>query len=101
MGRAPRVAGRSSLVGLVLPLGVLSLPAWVSPPPPPPQATPSQHMAFEEYEPKPTLVVPEHPVARAKYPFIDVHNHQDIDMSAQDAATLVREMDGINLQIMV
>jgi len=58
-------------------------------------------MSFEEYEPKSTLVVPEHPVARAKYPFIDVHNHQDIDMSAQDAATLVREMDGIHLQIMV
>jgi predicted TIM-barrel fold metal-dependent hydrolase len=58
-------------------------------------------MPFEEYEPKSTLVVPQHPIARARYPFIDVHNHQDIDMSASDAATLVREMDGINLQIMV
>ncbi|MCU1272585.1 MAG: amidohydrolase family protein, partial [Bryobacterales bacterium] len=36
----------------------------------------AQTMSIEEYEPKSTLVVPQHPVTRAKYPFIDVHNHQ-------------------------
>ncbi len=36
----------------------------------------SQGMTIEEYDPKSTLVVPQHPVTRAKYPFIDVHNHQ-------------------------
>jgi uncharacterized protein len=30
-------------------------------------------MDFEKYEPKSTLVVPEHKVTKAKFPFIDVH----------------------------
>jgi hypothetical protein len=34
----------------------------------------SQEMSFEEYNPPSTLVVPEHPVSRAKYPFIDIHS---------------------------
>ena len=38
-------------------------------------------MSIEEYKPKSTLVVPQHPVSRAKYPFIDVHNHQNSQMS--------------------
>jgi uncharacterized protein len=33
-------------------------------------------LTFEEYEPKSTLVVPQNPVKRSKFPFIDVHNHQ-------------------------
>ncbi len=33
-------------------------------------------MDFEEYDPPSSLVVPEHRVTRAKFPFIDVHNHQ-------------------------
>ena len=36
----------------------------------------AQTMSIEEYDPKSTLVVPQHLVTRAKYPFIDVHNHQ-------------------------
>ena len=37
-------------------------------------------VTFEEYEPKSTLVVPQHSVKKAKFPFIDVHNHQfDLD----------------------
>jgi predicted TIM-barrel fold metal-dependent hydrolase len=58
-------------------------------------------MSIEDYEPRSTLVVPEHPVARAKYPFIDVHNHQSADMSAADAEQLVRDMDSLNLRVMV
>ena len=60
-----------------------------------------QTMSIEEYEPKSTLVVPEHKPQRAKYPFIDVHNHQDRDMSQADAARLVADMDRINLRVMV
>jgi len=30
---------------------------------------------IEEYDPKSTLVVPEHQVERAKFPFIDIHSH--------------------------
>ena len=58
-------------------------------------------MTFEEYEPKSTLVVPEHPRTKAKYPFIDVHNHQRRDMSAADVDKLVADMDRIGLSVMV
>ena len=66
-----------------------------------PAAGLAQTMSVEEYEPKSTLVVPEHHPQKAKYPFIDVHNHQDRDMTAQEAAKLVADMDRINLRVMV
>jgi predicted TIM-barrel fold metal-dependent hydrolase len=59
-----------------------------------------QTMSFEEYEPRSTLVVPEHIVTRAKYPFIDVHNHQ-WNMPNQDLAAVVAEMDKLNMAVMV
>ena len=34
-------------------------------------------------------------------PFIDVHNHQDRDMSAEEAARLVADMDRLNMKVMV
>lgn len=43
-----------------------------------------QTMSIEDYEPKSTLVVPEHGVMQAKYPFVEVHNHQNIGMSPED-----------------
>ncbi|HWZ85420.1 MAG TPA: amidohydrolase family protein [Thermoanaerobaculia bacterium] len=61
----------------------------------------AQTMSIEDYEPKSTLVVPEHKPQQAKYPFIDVHNHQDRDMSAAEAGRLVADMDRINLRVMV
>jgi predicted TIM-barrel fold metal-dependent hydrolase len=60
-----------------------------------------QTMSIEDYEPKSTLVVPQHPVARARYPFIDVHNHQDRDQSEAAVAQIVREMDAMNMRVMV
>jgi predicted TIM-barrel fold metal-dependent hydrolase len=60
-----------------------------------------QTMSIEEYEPKSTLVVPQHPVTRARYPFIDVHNHQNESMSADKLAKLVGEMDALNMRVMV
>jgi len=33
-------------------------------------------MDIEEYSPKSTLMVPQSLIKSAKYPFIDVHNHQ-------------------------
>ena len=63
--------------------------------------TVAQTMSIEDYEPKSTLVVPQHPVARAKYPFIDVHNHQDADLSAAAVAQMVGEMDAMNMRLMV
>lgn len=55
-------------------------------------------MSFEEYDPKSTLVVPEHPRTRAKFPFIDVHNHQ---RNVSDPSKLVADMDRINMLVMV
>lgn len=60
-----------------------------------------QTMSIEEYTPKSTLVVPQHPKTRAKYPFIDIHNHQNSTMPSEQLDKLVRDMDGLNLKIMV
>ncbi len=57
-------------------------------------------MSFEAYNPTSTLVVPEHPIERAKYPFIDVHSHQ-WNVTKDRIAQLVTEMDQINMGVMV
>jgi predicted TIM-barrel fold metal-dependent hydrolase len=61
----------------------------------------AQTMSIEDYEPRSTLVVAQHPVPRAKFPFIDVHNHQDTDLSEEAVAQIVREMDALNMRVMV
>jgi predicted TIM-barrel fold metal-dependent hydrolase len=60
-------------------------------------------LTFEEYDPPSTLVVPEHPVTRARYPFIDVHSHHfnAPRMTADEAAKMVREMDALNMKALV
>jgi len=60
----------------------------------------SQEMDFEAYNPKSTLVVPENPVTKAKYTFIDVHSHH-FRMEIQDLSELITAMDTLNLGIMV
>lgn len=57
-------------------------------------------MLFEEYDPPSTLVVDEHLVPRAKYPFVDVHNHQ-WSMPDDDLAETVAQMDALNMAVMV
>ncbi len=57
-------------------------------------------MDVEEYEPISTLKVPEHKLTSARYPFIDVHNHQ-WTMPVQDLDKLVAEMDSLNMGVMV
>ncbi len=57
-------------------------------------------MSFEEYDPRSALVVPVHPVTRAKYPFIDVHNHQN-SMAPENLQKLVADMDKLNMAVMV
>ncbi len=57
-------------------------------------------MDVEEYEPISTLKVPEHIITRAKFPFIDVHNHQ-WTMPVQNLEKLVTEMDSLNMGVMV
>lgn len=62
----------------------------------------AQHpsMDFEKYDPVSTLVVPAHIVTRAKYPFIDVHNHQ-WNLSEQSIPGVVKDMDKLNMAVMV
>lgn len=57
-------------------------------------------MDFEQYNPTSTLVVPEHVLTRAKYPFIDVHNHQN-GLRPNDIKQLLLDMDKLNMQVMV
>jgi len=57
------------------------------------------HMDFEDYNPPSTLIVPQHPVSHAKFPFIDIHNHQ-YRMDKQDLMELIVEMDKLNMAIM-
>lgn len=66
-----------------------------------PAPTPTRTMTVEEYEPRSTLVVPQHPTVRAKYPFIDVHTHFDTVMPRTRLNQLVAELDRINLQVAV
>lgn len=57
-------------------------------------------LTIDEYDPKSTLTVPEHKPTRAKFPMIDIHSHQALTDPAR-IDKLVKEMDEINLQVMV
>lgn len=60
----------------------------------------TRHMDFEQYNPPSTLVVPGKTITRAKFPFIDVHNHQ-FGMPDMDLKKLVTEMDKLNMKVLV
>jgi len=64
------------------------------------EAQDEPRMDFETYEPVSTLVVPENPRTRSKYPFIDVHNHQ-FAMPSMDLQGLIDEMDKMNMGVLV
>ena len=57
-------------------------------------------VSFRDYDPPSTLVVPGREVTRAKYPFIDVHNHQR-SLNEQSLETLALEMEKLNMAVMV
>ena len=57
-------------------------------------------MSIEEYSPISSLKVPENKVYRAKYPFIDVHNHQ-WNVPGKDLSGLVQEMVSLNMAYMI
>jgi uncharacterized protein len=59
-----------------------------------------EHMDFEAYDPPSTLVVPEHKLGKAKFPFIDVHNHQS-GMAGPYLNELAGDMDKLNMSVMV
>jgi predicted TIM-barrel fold metal-dependent hydrolase len=55
---------------------------------------------IEEYNPKSTLVRKEHKPERAKFPFIDIHSHH-WNPTPEYVDQLVKEMDTINLRVLV
>src|SRR3569832_2107391 len=57
-------------------------------------------MTLEEYEPTSMLVTEEHPVRRAKFPFVDIHGHQNLSMDDASLSALVAQMDHMGLRTM-
>lgn len=85
---------KTAIFSLAISLGITSAYAQ------PRVATPAGPIDVEEYEPVSTLKVAEHRVGRAKYPFIDVHNHQ-YQMDDADLRGLITQMDSLNMGLMV
>src|SRR6266568_5563176 len=56
---------------------------------------------IREYKPRSTLVVPQHPVPRAKFPVIDIHSHQPTPISMDELAHVIKGMEENNLRILV
>ena len=91
-----RLAGGSVRVAAQQPQG----PGQIRPRPgtgrepefPPPKIT--------DYKPKSTLVVPEHPVPRAKFPVVDIHGHPPpLDRIRRAIQTVLDAMDKLNIRV--
>ncbi len=54
-----------------------------------------------DYKPRSTLVVPEHPVPRARYPAVDVHGHARSIDTVEGVNAVVAALDRLNLRVMV
>ena len=61
----------------------------------------AQELRVENWEPRSTLIVDQHPVPRAKFPAIDVHSHQSRSTSPGRLDQIVSEMDALNLAVLV
>ena len=55
---------------------------------------------FESYDPPSTLVVPETDIRSAKFKFIDIHSHH-WRMAEQDLDLLTRQMDSLNMGVVI
>lgn len=76
------------------------LPAWLAAAATA-RAASGQVMTIEEYQPRSTLVVPGTTIHRARFPFVDVHNHQWGQLTAERVDSLVQAMDRLNMHVMV
>jgi uncharacterized protein len=92
-GQRPGARHRGRRLGAGL-VAILATAVGASQPPS------AQDLSIREYKPRSTLVVPEHPVSRAKYPVVDVHSHH-WSLTPERYATVVREMDALNLRVLV
>ena len=60
----------------------------------------SNVMDIGDYSPISTLVGPETPPYKSKFPFVDVHSHH-WDMPVKDLSKLVTEMDSLNMAYLI
>ena len=92
-----RLPAALALTGLLI-----SAAGAQTPPTPAPEAASEDpaKLSFMAYDPPSTLRVPEHPVTRAKYPFVDVHNHQ-VGLDETKLREVVAAMDAMNMAVMV
>jgi len=89
-----RLTSAEIIGGLLLLMGTL--------PPGSAQPAAGQGVTVDEYEPRNTLVVSENIVTSARFPFVDIHGHQQgARMSSQGIDQLVGEMDELNMAVMV
>jgi len=106
-----KTSRRAFLGGTAGAAALTSTPAWTQTQPSAPAAA---KLALEDFQPKSMLVVPEHPVERARFPVIDVHTHVSSVLPKQRVAgspavtkglaqldEIVRWMDTINLRTML
>ena len=89
--RTPSLLALALLAGLLTPARAVAQQV---------EADDGPQMTIEAYHPDSTLLVPEHPVPRARYPFIDVHNHL-WDMPTADLGALLAEMDALDMGAIV
>ena len=61
-----------------------------------PELTPP---SIVDYRPKSTVVAPEHLVPRAKFPVVDSHSH--LQITSENIERTVKEMDALNLRVLV
>jgi predicted TIM-barrel fold metal-dependent hydrolase len=54
-----------------------------------------------DYKPRSTLIVPQHPVPRAKFPAIDFHGHPPALVSNEVINRVVGAMDPLNLRVII
>ncbi len=57
--------------------------------------------SITEYKPQSTLVVPQHEVPRARFPVVDIHGHPPTLDNRETIEEVVREMDRLNIGVMV
>jgi predicted TIM-barrel fold metal-dependent hydrolase len=57
--------------------------------------------SITEYHPRSTLVVPAHPVPRARFPVVDLHGHPPALVAADAIERVGAAMDSLNLRVMV
>jgi predicted TIM-barrel fold metal-dependent hydrolase len=56
---------------------------------------------IREYKPRSTLVVPQHPVPRAKFPVVDIHGHPPRLSTPEAVDSVVELMSPLNVRVMV